>query len=427
MKKMAIFAGIMFFILLFSITPAIALENINSQQILYEFQRGYEFNSIDTDGNYILISELGPNNAQKTDNFEEGYTQLGSLYLYNITGKSLTQVPGNIPANQAMIVDGVVYYKSEDYRYPITKNGHKIMDSERSYYRYKPGSSTLEKLSIPTEKGLENFITNGKQLLTVTGTPWPTNVSLTLYDLETGNTQKLPTAVHPDPDRIFLLDNNVIYQQLKDSGNNLIYIYDISKDQTRTIGIAGQDYQMMLDVSGNNLLYLWNENPKPLDGEYQLRVLNITTGKTKIVSDEPMYLVPASERKTMNYHMAQMSGSTIIWPGVTFGSDISHATIQLYGCSLRENSGVHLLSENFPGWERTISENILAWIDLVDQTDRIAVYMTELNLPEPVAEIHQPAFAEPSATIAGNPVSMTLGTVAFAAASVFAGFRRKKP
>ena len=426
MKKMAIFAGIIFFILLFSVTPVIALENINDQQILYEFQRGHELNSIDTDGNYILISELRPNNAQKTDNFEEGYKQLGSLYLYDITEKSLTQVPGNIPANQAMIVDGFVYYKSEDYRYPITKDGHKIMDSERSYYRYKPGSSTLEKLSIPTERGSENFITDGKRLLTATGTPWPTNVSLTLYDLETGNTQKLSTPVNPDPDRIFLSGNNVIYQQLKDSGNNLIYIYDISKDQTRTIGIADQDYQMMLDVSGNNLLYLWNENAKPLDGKYQLRVLDITTEKTKIISDEPMYLIPAPERKTMNYHMAQMDGSTIIWPGVTFGSDMSHSTIQLYGCSLRENTGIHLLFENFSGWERTISENILAWIDTMDQTDRIAVYMTELNLPEPVTETQQPASTEPSATTAGNPISMTLGTAAFAVACVFAGFRRKK-
>ncbi|MDU9375903.1 hypothetical protein McpSp1_04820 [Methanocorpusculaceae archaeon Sp1] len=392
-------------------SPAYALEISEKPEIIYEFQDEYFYKNIATDGNYILISELKSNKDQQNDLTSE-FRWIGNFYLYDISDKTLRAIAGDSPVpGLAKILDGVVYYKSASKQNP-------------TYYRYKPETISPEKLNIPTDRGSENFITDGTYFIVATGTSWPDNVILTLYNLQTGDSQKIPTLVNPDPDRFYLSGTDIIYQQLRDAGNNLIYIYNITSGQTKTTGTQ-DNYQMLLGASENNILYLWNEEATPQDGKYQLNVQDIKTGKTTIICDEPMYLAAAPERKTMNYQMAQIWGSTILWPGTTYESDIRHSSTQLYGISLNENTEVQLLLKNFSGWEQIFSKDILTWIDTNDQTGTTTVYMTEL-IVSPTMEPLKPVSIAPSSTTAGSPIGMIIGTIAFVLACVLAILWRKK-
>lgn len=390
-------------VILFCISPVYAFETAETQKILYTFQDGYLFNSIDTDGEYILISELKPNK-----NKDEPYWS-GNLYLYDINEKKLIDVPGDTPSfGAAKVVNNIVYYKTADRVNPI-------------YYSYKPEEKSAKRLDVSAKIGGENFVTDGKIFLTISGTQWPYNISLTLYNLQNSDTKNIVTLVNPDPDRIFLSDSKIIYQSLRESGNNHIYSYDIESNQTKIFFEEIFEYQMLIGTSGNNLIYLWNENAKPGDGKYQLRVLDMVTEEVKIICDEPMYIESAPERKTMNYHTAQISGPTIVWSGTTFGTDIQSSTEQLYGFSLDKNYGVQLLSDNFSGWVVKVFEDKVVWIENNSQTNQDVVYMMELRTSG------EKQFEDSMLTkITESSVNMIIGFTAFLLSCYFAILWRKK-
>ncbi|MDE2519044.1 MAG: hypothetical protein O0W93_06490, partial [Methanocorpusculum sp.] len=95
-----------------SVTSASVLEIQfrGEPEIIYEFQEGYHFNTIHTDGTYILIKETQPNDLQLQDQATEGYEYFGNLYLYDIDHDFLTRIPGNIPPRIATISNGTVYW-----------------------------------------------------------------------------------------------------------------------------------------------------------------------------------------------------------------------------------------------------------------------------------------------------------------------------
>ena len=94
---------------------AVPITVVGEPQTIYEFQEGHYFNTVTTDGKYVLIAEKMPNSAQKTGKPIEGYKWLGSLYLYNIAQKTLEKVPGDIPSDQAVIANGTVYWIDGSY------------------------------------------------------------------------------------------------------------------------------------------------------------------------------------------------------------------------------------------------------------------------------------------------------------------------
>ncbi len=389
---------------------------------IYEFQKGYTINSIATDGTYILICEKKPNQKFYGNYFTEGYNWMGTLYLYNISGETLTIVPGDIPADFGTIVNNTVYWKSAAYRYPVLEDKHTNMYQTQTYYQYIPGDSTPQKLNIPCDKPISRFLTDGIQFITITGDPQTNNISLTKYPLTVGNSEIIPTLTNPEPDRVLLHENMIIYQGQERSTQNVVYIYNMGTGHTLTFEPKENESRQILGASENNLLLLWNENTNPADGKYQLRMLNTRTGETKTICNDSMYLYPAPNMKTMNYHTATISGETILWSGTTFGSEIQNATRQLYGYSLDENTGVQLLSDDFSGYMPITVENIIMWIGYDDLTNRQTVHMVKTD----VSDTLPPISAEPSATTAGNPISMTLGTAAFAVACILADLRRKK-
>ncbi|MCQ2355720.1 MAG: hypothetical protein MJ014_01675 [Methanocorpusculum sp.] len=89
---------------------AVPITIVGEPQTIYEFQEGYYFNTVVTDGNYVLIAERKPNDAQKTGKPVEGYRWLGSLYLYDIKRGILEEIPGKIPSEWAVLENGTVYW-----------------------------------------------------------------------------------------------------------------------------------------------------------------------------------------------------------------------------------------------------------------------------------------------------------------------------
>ena len=174
----------------------------------------------------ISSSPKKKQNEKFSENYSaEGYQWLGNMYLYDTAGKTLTIIPGNIPAESATIVNSTVYWKSSVYRYPVMEDGHRNMYQIQNYYQYRPGDSIPQKLDIPCDKPIERFLTNEKDFITITGDPATPAISITNYPLSAGDPEIIPTLTNPDPEKVLLNDNMIIYQGREKTTRNVIYVY----------------------------------------------------------------------------------------------------------------------------------------------------------------------------------------------------------
>lgn len=129
---------------------AVPITIVGEPQTIYEFQEGYYFNTVVTDGNYVLIAERKPNDAQKTGNPVEGYRWLGSLYLYDIKRGILEEIPGKIPSEWAVLENGTVYWIDGSYGKKVTApDGFVYLEYTTHYYQYTPGDPAPVEIAIP--------------------------------------------------------------------------------------------------------------------------------------------------------------------------------------------------------------------------------------------------------------------------------------
>ncbi|MDE2521729.1 MAG: hypothetical protein O0X93_01035 [Methanocorpusculum sp.] len=363
-----------------SVTSASVLEIQfrGEPEIIYEFQEGYHFNTIHTDGTYILIKETQPNDLQLQDQATEGYEYFGNLYLYDIDHDFLTRIPGNIPPRIATISNGTVYWKSAKFASQIPDEALGNMRFAEYYYQYTPGDEVPVKINIPQNSGMIDFATDGLHLVMSRNemlTEGKLEPTLTLFDLQTGDEKRIPVFGGLDPYSLELSGDYLIYSDsamlIPDVNDRRIHIYSIHSGQTHHLEKRDGVGQSIRGLWGDNLFYAeydLMDYPTIMESDYFL--LNLTTNRTQSIE------------------IQKDITSELIHPSVVVFTDID------------ESTGRQVVK--------------FAHLDMPPVTQPIITTSNTEQTPPP-----QP-------TQAGSLLALTIGLIAFVLACVFAILWREK-
>ncbi|MCZ0861697.1 hypothetical protein [Methanocorpusculum vombati] len=358
---------------------AVPITIVGGPEIIYEFQEGYYFNTVVTDGNYVLIAERKPNDAQKTGRPVEGYRWLGSLYLYDIERGVLEEIPGEIPSEWAVLENGTVYWIDGSYGKKVTApDGLAYLEYTTHYYQYTPGDPAPVEIPIPQNCHLTRFATDGVHLAMIRSEVLREGVlerTLTLFDLRNGEWERLPLRNQPDAYYFGVSGDYLVYT---DDGRDrpvptdrYIHVYTISSKETYDLERPDGYVQSIDCIWGETLLY----NQVPIKGD--------TDGNYR----GEQYLINLRTKETEQ---------------VTFSEDLSP---------------LNMYPPYAAFWKKD------------ESTGRLVAQLATLDMPLIMRSTTPPMMEEPlspQTTQAGTPLGMTLGLIAFVLACVLAVLWRKK-
>ena len=243
---------------------------------VYEFGKDYLPLSVASDGKYILITEYQKNKTveiEKTD----GYRWRGNMYLYHIADKTLTKIPGNIPAEKAVIADESVIWLTPHYFYHLTENNPSSRTVKQEYYQYTVGEKTPYPVNYTANWATNRFAADEDHLISVYGNFWPYDLTYTLYNRKTDEKSILSLEGNPNPDSLHISKNYLLYTG---SRNQTIHIYTIDSGNLYLLENPDSDIQRIEYLWGDSLVYSeWN---KTQDGRTKPEywITNVTTRDT---------------------------------------------------------------------------------------------------------------------------------------------------
>ncbi|MCZ0861694.1 hypothetical protein [Methanocorpusculum vombati] len=396
MKKICIIV----FLLLISlwIPPVVALELSEEPKIIYEGKEGYGLYAV-TDGKYILIGE-----EQARSNFgtnTEGYQFTGTLYLYDIAEKNLREIPGNIPPyiNYFTVINDMIFWQSAPYKkYP--ERGKEEITS--SVYQYTIGETMSKKLEISSfadTDGVHMVLVHGMQM-------HPENIRIEVYDLETGKRTAVPGSDNIGIGSVRISRDLVVWSEDLPTGNGMIYLYNLTSDTRTTIQADKGEYLSVMDLDDSTLTYLHKTNRKTND----IRSINLATNETFVLSNQPMRYAIRADPPLVAWS---------VYP------DYSTEKPQrpVYVTSLIETSEPIFLAEE--GRVESVGNGVVVWSGWNESAEfQQTISMAKLTgdgVSVPQSADVQP----PQTTMAGVPMNIAIGSIAFALSCVLAFVWRK--
>ncbi len=401
MKKIRIVASLL--VLSLCVLPAAALVLADEPEMIYEGKAGYGLCAV-TDGKYILIGEEQPNPV--FNQRIEGYQFVGTLYLYTIAEKTLSEIPGNIPPdmNYFTVVDDVVFWQSAPYwEYP-KEGGEKITSS---VYQYTIGDAAPKKLDIGSFAD-----TDGVRMVQIQGMQMhPENIKIEVYDLRTGETTAVPASENVGIGTVRISGDLVVWSENRPTGNGMIYIYNLSSGTMSTLGKEKEEFFTVLDLTGDTLTYIQNTHRKFNEGFNEIRSVNLTTNETRVFANQPM-------RYTLSVTPPLIAWS--VYP------DYSAENPQrpVYVSSFTNSGEPVFLAEN--GMVESVANGVVVWSGWNESTDFQQTISMAILTGDEIDSSPSRDVQTPQTTAAEVPLNITVGSIAFAVACLFAILWRKK-
>ncbi len=245
------------------IFPASALDAkmIGEPQIIHESAPDYFVRLSVSDDRYIVMPE-----------FHLKMDKTGRVYLYDLSQRFLSTVPGSLSAadSKVVVANGVIYFIGND-----------------GFYSYIPETDTPVKLDIPRSSGGNSFVTDGQYFITMRGDYWPRDLTFMQYNLQTGEQKQIYPGGCPDPNGpMFLSGDYFVYSDsgmlVADPSKRYLHAYNISSGETITLPKEEGYSQYLCNIWGDTIFYeLFSLADNAYPDPPERRMLNLKTMNTE--------------------------------------------------------------------------------------------------------------------------------------------------